>query len=622
MFRPQIQFKTILAAAAVITLSSNSPHAGASDYCLAVRGNGELAPAHWGGFARLVERMGLPKAMSGGSSGSVSLFLFDSVAANPILGAKDSDTEKTRASLLVKSFESYLETVALRPEWQSALKTANDLQVKGGGQGQDFSTWIQTLFAQDPTKLIQLLLENRAQIESSLAFAIEMGLLNEETFAPLYQGLNELASPSSPATHALAMGRVKFFAGEAVNAITLLGKFNAETDANLFFRSGIVNFRKLGATIGKAANFYAGKEWPANLTKKANVFFDRCSALAAGRTWNDMRKSDPTCDIDFKAMVQEYETLGLPKKAKSRELDLIGSSIATFPSTSVLTGKSYQDAKLAISNYSQALDPNFGARFTKMVTDRNELKFGYWGDSKDLARIQKNLSTAFQDSKGRKFDFSKDEKSRRFMSLGQAPWLEALRTSPAEPGLAAFQEISTPAGPAISAGGWSDLHPAALLKAYGCETTVYLTRRGGESMFAQGVAKRLLGIEEVSWSQLSTADAVKAANVVRNNQGTPNAAPSIWNSLYNLANPDSSYNTALKIFDAVICTDWNKFNVQDPGAVPAMIDESYHSPLAILNTKSELAKTAKKLGWLTVGVSDNNVDQSLGYRPYAGCLPF
>ncbi len=601
---------------------SFSNAAAASDYCLAVRGNGELAPAHWGGFAKLVERMGFPKAMSGGSSASVSLFLFDSVSLNPILGNRDSESGRKRGSLLVKSFESYLESIALRPEWKAALKTAAELQVKGGGQGQDFAVWIQQLYATEPEKLIQLLLANRTQIETTLAFAIEMGLLNEETFQPLYQGLAELSKPSLPASQAQAMARVKFFAGEAINAITLLGKFNAETDANLFFRSGIVNFKKFGATIGKVANFYAGKEWPEALKTKANSFFDRCTTIASDRTWNEMRRTDPSCDQDFKAMIAEYEALGLPKSANSRERDLIGTGIPSFPSTSVLSGAAFNEAKSLISQYQISLDPNFGAKIAKLVQNTNDLKFGYWGNVSDLLAIQKNLKQPFKDSKGRKFDFTGDEKSKRFFSLGAAAWLEALRSSPAEPGLASLQEISSPTGPVISAGGWSDLHPGALLKAHGCETTVYLTRRGGESLFAQGVAKRLLGIDEVPWSQISTSDPVKAANVLRNNQGIQNATPSIWNSLYNLGNPTSSYNTALKVFDAVICTDWNKFNIQEKGAVANMIADSYSAPLAISDMKSGVGKAAKMLGWETVSLADNSVDQQLGYRPFAGCLPF
>ncbi len=123
MSRHHLRTKLVAKLVATISILTAVHTASAGDYCLAVRGNGELAPAHWGGFAKLVERMGLPKAMSGGSSGSVSLFLFDSISLNPILGDKDSETGRQRASLLVKSLESYLESIALRPEWQAALKS-------------------------------------------------------------------------------------------------------------------------------------------------------------------------------------------------------------------------------------------------------------------------------------------------------------------------------------------------------------------------------------------------------------------------------------------------------------------------------------------------------------------
>jgi len=43
-----------------MTLSKSlvSAKASASEYCLAVRGNGELVSAHWGGIAKLVRVRG------------------------------------------------------------------------------------------------------------------------------------------------------------------------------------------------------------------------------------------------------------------------------------------------------------------------------------------------------------------------------------------------------------------------------------------------------------------------------------------------------------------------------------------------------------------------------------
>ena len=194
--------------------------------------------------------------------------------------------------------------------------------------------------------------------------------------------------------------------------------------------------------------------------------------------------------------------------------------------------------------------------------------------------------------------------------------------SPAEPGLAPLQEFSANGEKLYSAGGWSDLHPIAVLKAHGCGKVVYVTRRGGESLFGQGVAKRLMGFPEVPWERLSTSDSMKAINVVRNNQGNPADQTSLWSRLYNLANANSSFNRALNLADAVLCTDWNRFNITDKGAIDAMITEAYRAPWAFRSLTSELGRVAVKAGWRIAVPSDNNVDPALGYRPYAGCLPF
>jgi hypothetical protein len=48
----------ILLAFALIFTSHTTFAQG--DYCIALRGNGEAAPAHWGAIAQLVEKLGLP----------------------------------------------------------------------------------------------------------------------------------------------------------------------------------------------------------------------------------------------------------------------------------------------------------------------------------------------------------------------------------------------------------------------------------------------------------------------------------------------------------------------------------------------------------------------------------
>jgi hypothetical protein len=633
ILRYTVKLTTLLTA---VALSPALAHAG---YCIGVRGNGELAPAHWGGFARVVETLGWPKAMAGGSSATVSLFLIESISLNPGLKGIPASERNEAASYLIKSLQSFLETFALRPEWQKVMELAQDLKRQGGGEQMEFSEWATKAYSENPGALIELLLKNQTTIESSLHFAVEMGLLNEETFLPLYSALDEVrTSGANPLKAQLAMAKVRFYAGEAVSAITLLGKFNAENDANLFFRSGVVNFRRLAKTIGQVANFYAGREMPSNLVTELQTHLLKCAKGSIGQTWDMMRAKDMTCDKDFKSLIEKYQASNLPKTLPSRELDKVGATIASFPTTSVLRLGAADKARQAISNYYEAMNPAFGALFSSFTTaskSSEEMKFGYWGLSQHLSKIETNLKAinGFNDSNGGHWNFSKDEKSQRFMSLGEASWSDVLRTSPAEPGLAPFQILNASGEAVISAGGWSDLHPGAVLRAYGCERTIYLTRRGGESLFAQGVAKRLMGLPEVPWSQLSTADAVKSKNVLQNNNGLaldsglPAVAnSSIWNRLYNLANPESSFNTALSTFDAAICTDWNQFDIKSAGAISGMIQESYQAPWAFRD-HSKLATKAFKTVLTKAGLQiaeshQNQVDSGLGFRPFAGCLAF
>ncbi len=600
---------TILAAAGISTsavaqtASKSTAKKMASGYCLAVRGNGELAPAHWGAIAQVVEKQGLPTAMSGGSSASVSLFLLESIAQNPLLAKGTIEQKGATASLLLKSLQAYLEVIASRPEWQEMAQLANYLKANGGQQ-MDFAVWLKTMLESNPQALIELVAKNQAKIVQSLKFATDLGILDTAVLSPLLTALAELNVSADPAAKTAAAERVKFFAGEIHSAVTLLGKFNAETDQNLFFRPGIINFKQLAVSFGRAGNFYAGREMDSKRIQALQDFSDACSSAAAGKTWDELRKAQPACDTQFKALIVDYRDSGLPIKAASRELDRVGATIASFPGTAVLTGDAYFLALNALAQYPLSLDPMFGKDFRVKSSD---VEFGYWGPAKDLARIAKNLKTPFTEADGRKWNFSRDAKSQRFFPLGDESWAQVLSTSPAEPGLASMQEIVTPKANVMSVGGWSDLHPGAVLKASGCETVVYVTRRGGESLFGQGVAKRLLGFDDISWDRLATDAVRKPASKLRNNNGDASDLKSAWSQLYNLANPASSFNQALQVFDSVVCTDWDQFDATAEGALGAMITEAYRAPW--------ISKT-------TLSAADRTVDPKLGFRPYAGCVAF
>lgn len=610
-------FSALLLPLVLFTFSSAN---GAEGYCLAVRGNGELAPAHWGAMARVVEQLGLPAAAAGGSSASVSLFLLESIAMNPaVKAAATADAKADVASFLLKSLQGQLEEIADRQEWKQMRELMVFLRQPDGGSSGDLLTWLKEMALTRPEQLAAFIAKNKTAIEGSLAAAAYTGVINLATLQPLQQAMQEASTAPDEATRLAAMKRAQFLSYQIYQAAALLGKFNAEGDANLFFRPGVVDFAGLAAKLGRIGSFYAGRELGAVRTAQLKKVLSTCMPLARGKTWGELSQLHPSCSTDFKTLLAGYHSAGLPKLADSRELDRVGAYLPTFPTTSVLRGSAYAAAKAALALYPQALDTEFGKNF---AVNGDEVRFGYWGPQQALDRIAQNLKTPFRDRAGRQWDFSGDAKSRRFVALGEASWAEALRLSPAEPGLAPLQLFTAASGENMaSAGGWSDLHPGAVLKAAGCTNTVYVTRRGGESLFGQSVAKRLIGFSDVPWGRLATDPTRRAASRLRNNQGDAADQKSTWSQLYNLANPASSFNTALKSFDAVVCTDWDRFDVTDSGALEQMIGEAYRAPWALPNAAAPLARAvAAKVK--TVATSDNAVDPALGYRPYAGCLAF
>jgi len=91
---------------------------------------------------------------------------------------------------------------------------------------------------------------------------------------------------------------------------------------------------------------------------------------------------------------------------------------------------------------------------------------------------------------------------------------------------------------------------------------IYVTRRGGESPFAQGVAKRLFSTKENDTN-----------------------ADLLLRKLYDLGNPQSSMRQSLDQADAVLCTDWNRFDIK--AGVKDMIRDSYRSsPYFVRNPRA------------------------------------
>lgn len=559
-----------LATAVVATGLPDIANAQAQDptssggYCLALRGNGESQPAHWGALANVVERLGLPEMQSGGSSATLSLMLLENVAMNPLVDGQDATTQRARASLLLKSLHGISNYLLKTPRVRAGLTYAASLS-----QGQEALL-----------ERLKKSLENGSALEEQVALAqlardlFSFGLGDSPRYRTL---LPLIADPRALMSSGDEKRIVSFYLEEIQRAFRTMGSFNAEGDASLFFRDGVVNFERLGFAVGRVATFLSSKASDTATRNALRAFVTTCERLHEGKAWSELVKAAPSCGQLLEASLDSFFSQGLNWNEVNAALQMAGSKIPTLPTTAVLVGSAHRSARDAYQAYHRDLDRSVAERFA--ITDRNDVKLGYWGPAPVLDRIARNLRAPFRDGLGRTFDFSRDAKSSMFLPLGPATWRDVLSLSPAEPGLASFQPMTVDGKAAFSAGGWSDLHPVPVLKAAGCDRVVYVTRKGGESLFGQGVAKRLLNLER-DWSHLRTSDErTKTRNARLNNIGDAGDVDTLWSRLYNVANPSSSFMVSVASADAVLCTDWNKYDVKTE--LQELVEESYRAPFVV-----------------------------------------
>lgn len=522
-----------------------SPALQAQEYCLALRGNGELMPAHWGALANLVERMGLPAMQAGGSSASITLMMNEAVAANKFVVNAVGQEKNNRAALLYKSFEGFAEYLTNTPEWRDFVTLYQRARSAGGN---DWMQELQKILSQasqmEAGQLRDFLAQNLELIKNNYRVGVRLGLISERNYAPLALSLGRLASGEF-STAAEDIARAKFYAEELKETIRVFGAFNATTDANLFFRPGLVDFGRFGEQMGRMAQFYSA----ISATPADDVlwqgFFKACGENTTGMLWSEITENNRECSRQFTRLLDAY--MKNPAKLNFSERN-VGSTIKSYPTTAVLVGPGADEALAGLKKYGESRDPKFGFQF--FLSDSETVRFGYWGGEDELKIIDGRLPKIT------------DEKSRRFFPLGTATWKKVLGLSPAEPGLASLQVFSQEGKDMVSAGGWSDLHPIMVLRAAGCARVIYVTRRGGESPFAQGVAKRLFSTKENDTN-----------------------ADLLLRKLYDLGNPQSSMRQSLDQADAVLCTDWNRFDIK--GGVKDMIRDSYRSsPYFVRNPRA------------------------------------
>lgn len=416
--------------------------------CLAIRGNGDRVFAHFGAVARIVEHYGTVDGVAGGSSGSITSFLIESVQLNPRVHqcgerACTGDERATRAALLFKSLQGYFDVLSSRSEEGIASQTVARLVAEVRARD------LEGLLARDPEAGIEAL---RALLESPDL----RDLINPEVLALI-------AESPDPVFHAR----------DIVASLAAAASFSV-TDETLFVRPGVITFEGVADKLGRVGSFYAGYG-PAD-DDATEAFLAACAEPARGLDWADVAvlpAGDATCGALFDQLLIDYRgrLLAAEESHYSRIDDPVGGHLRALISTSVLEGE-------AVIGWQRARDDYRAARPVAWQPRFEDVRFGYWGRGADLARVAANP---------RGFD---DLKTRKMTSLGEATWREVISYSPAEPGLSRALEL--PDG-RVSAGGWSDLQPVLVLANLGCEEIVYVTRRGGASNFLDGIT-RLLGI--------------------------------------------------------------------------------------------------------------------------------
>lgn len=470
--------------------------------CVAVRGNGPKIFSHFGGMARIHEHYGLIDGVAGGSSGSITSYFTESMYINPHVfdcGGQtcDDDEAALRIALLFKSIAGYLEVLANTDE-------ALAVQQLGPVVAQAKAMGIEALIAGGDFEAA------RDALNTLFASEDLVDLINPELLALLTD------SPD-----------LDFHVQEIWAMLSNFGSF-AVDGPHIFIRPGVVGFDGFAEKIGRIGSFYAGYG-PAD-AEAWQTFLTGCAANSRGKFWPEIAAQDAgdgaTCGEHFRTMLTTWRDAYIAAgETPTRLDDPIGKTLPALISTSVLEGPS-------VADFQQARADWLAARPWTFTPDFADVRFGYWGQDDDLATVGAN-PRAYG-----------DEKTSRFVALGEGPWRVALSRSPAEPGLARALELD---GDQVSFGGWSDLAPSLVLKNLGCDRVVLITRQGAvQGGFGPSVAA-LLGM---------SADEDEA--------------------LYGLDNAASSVYRSLSEADAVWCTNWDGFESSDFGGV---FGDGYSAPL-------------------------------------------
>ncbi|MDJ0785763.1 MAG: hypothetical protein QNK05_03080 [Myxococcota bacterium] len=408
--------------------------------CTGVRGNGNRIFAHFGSQAQITGSYGPLSGAAGGSSGSITVFLAESIQANPLMwrcGGRPCTRTETSAR------------IALQWKTMQALTQT--------GIGLDVTTLL-TLVERVQQEGILELLQDPATVPQGVDAFLDLlrdlgGIVNPELFTLI-------ANSPDPVFHIT----------DIVEA-TQKGLSFIVDETLVFVRPGLLNWDELATLFGRLGSFYAGYgpyDRPA-----VRRFLDQCAVQSLDLDWDEtsvLPAGDSTCGQLFIEQFDAYREAFDLEDSRSRIDDPIGRFLPNLATTGVIVGS-------GVAKWEQARADYFAATPTELELDfATEVKFGYWGRRDDLRVVRRGLRR------------ESDLGSQKFRALGRATWRTILTASPAEPGLSAG--VPLPGGE-ISVGGWDDPLRVLVLDALRCRHTIGVNRPGGVGGFTSDVTTLL-----------------------------------------------------------------------------------------------------------------------------------
>lgn len=423
--------------------------------CAGIRGNGQNLFAHYGALARHVEEYGAITCAAGGSSGSITTFLLESIWANPALhqcgesNCKATETD-LRMALLLKSVIGLVDT----------------------GLFEDAATVGELLQGIEDDDIMALL-----KSDSPLA--------GVEAFIRLLRDLGPLVNPGLFVLLANSPDPV-FHITDIIEGLQKGINFIVD-DPRVFLRTSVINFDEFASLLGVYGSFFAGYG-PADRTVM-EAWLATCSAVGVGLTWEELRdlpgSNGLSCGDEFSGLFNVYREAFAEVGGPNRADDPVGRYLPVFGVTGVLRDDAiplWEEARAAwIAAQPIPFEPNF-----------RDTGVGYWGSAKELKKMEKALERQ-----------SNVLMARQFEPLGAPAWREVLGSSPAEPGFSPAVPLS---GGLVSVGGWADPLRVLPLEALGAKVTIAINRLGGVGGFTESVTRLLNATDEDISSLYSTTE--------------------------------------------------------------------------------------------------------------------